>query len=90
MGLATFMVDVRVAQLEHRADDERSFAQALLITDRLRQPDFPARGESGYWVDLDNEPLLAYFGTRTENGVELFDGIPVCYICCHAPTHSLD
>lgn len=51
------------------------------LADRLRHPDVHARSESGLWVDLNREPLLAYFGLRwIEIGgqtVEIFDGIPV-------------
>lgn len=80
-ALATYTVKIRLEQLQNRADDAHSFAQAFLVAEELRKPEVPDHPNSGLWVDLDGAPLLAYFGLRqNEKGEDEFDGIPVSYI----------
>lgn len=79
--LATYTVKIHLEQLQNRADDAHSFAQAFLVAEELRKPEVPDHPYSGLWVDLDGAPLLAYFGLRkNEKGEDVSDGIPVSYI----------
>lgn len=74
-------MNVHLEELENRSDDAKSFAQAVMVADELRKPEVQEWDESGLWTALGGEPLLAYFGRRTnEKNEPEFDGIPVGYI----------
>ena len=56
------MADCDIDVLDARADSADNYMEACKIKEALLDPTIPTRSVSGYWVDKNSKPILAYFG----------------------------
>jgi hypothetical protein len=65
-----------------------NYVEACKIKEALLDPTVPTRSISGYWVDSNGKPMLAYFGDsnlqENAHSVPVMSYLFVKYYCVYA------
>jgi hypothetical protein len=81
-------VRCNIDTLDARGDTDSNYIEACRLKEALLDATVPTRSISGYWIDENKKPILAYFGDS--NGQENAHSVPVScfifmclYLCAH-------